>query len=68
MPHRRMLAQIEDELIHAKRSLSFWHEQKSFLAETPHLQQYAEQQVKLREAEVEQLGELQESLARVEDA
>jgi len=67
MPRSRMLSQIDDELMHAKRSLSFWHEQLVFLADTP-MRQYAERQVKLREAEIKQLVDVQESLAGAKDA
>lgn len=67
MPRNRMLSQIDDELIHAKRSLAFWHEQMAFLADTP-MRQYAERQVKLREAEIRQLVDVQESLAGMKDA
>ena len=66
MPRSRMLARIDDELVQAKKSLAFWHQQKSFLAETS-LHDYADQIVKLRENDVKQLVEVQEALARAKN-
>jgi hypothetical protein len=62
MPRNRMLSQFDDELVLAKRSLAFWCEQEAFLTDTE-LFDYAKGMVRLREAEIKQMIDVQELLA-----
>ena len=62
MLRNRMLSRLDDELVLAKQSPAHWHEEKTLLAEIP-LRDCAARIVKLREAEIQQLIEVQEALA-----
>jgi hypothetical protein len=57
-----MLHRLDDELVLAKQSLAHWCEEKNILAETE-LRDCAARMVKLREAEIQQIIEVQEHLA-----
>jgi hypothetical protein len=61
MPRNRMVLQIDDELVLAKHALAFWREQKTILADT-HLREHAATMVRLREAEIQQMIAVRESL------
>ena len=61
MPRNRLLAQIEDELVHAHESLKFWRDQILLLSETEY-QVGAELHVLQHEAEISRLLKAQEIL------
>lgn len=61
MPRNRLLAQIEDELVHAHASLKFWRDQMLLLSDTDY-QVGAARQVMHREAEIARLLDAQEIL------
>lgn len=61
MPRNRLLAQIDEELLHARGSLKFWRDQLLLLAGTEY-QSAARRQVIHRETEINQLLETQELL------
>ena len=61
MPRNRLLAQIEDELVHAHASLKFWRDQILLLSDTEY-QVEAKRQVMHRETEIKRLLQAQETL------
>lgn len=61
MPRNRLLARIDDELLHARESLKFWRDQMLLLADTDY-QVAAQRQVMHREAEISRLLETQEMI------
>ncbi|MCL6739876.1 hypothetical protein LZ518_01815 [Sphingomonas sp. RB56-2] len=61
MPIDRLLARIDDELIHARKSLKFWRDQL-LLIENGDYQAAAKNQVKHRETDISQLLSLHELL------
>ena len=61
MPRGRMLAQIDDELVLAKKALIFWREQ-TLLADAP-LRDCAHAAIKAHEDCIKRLVEIQEALA-----
>ncbi|HTG79868.1 MAG TPA: hypothetical protein VL553_09740 [Sphingomicrobium sp.] len=65
MPRNRLLAQIDEELLHARESLKFWRDQMILLDHTDY-QVAAKRQVMHREAEIERLLEAQETLLTIE--
>ena len=64
MPRNRLLAQIEDELVHAHGSLKFWRDQILLLSDTEY-QVGAELHVLRHEAEIKRLLKAQEVLHNV---
>lgn len=64
MPRNRLLARIDDELIHARDSLKFWRDQMLLLSDTDY-QIAAKRQVMHREAEINRLLETQEMLQSI---
>jgi len=65
MPRNRLLAQIDEELVQARVSLTFWQAQTLLLTEMPPLLAHAERQVAFREAEIKQLLEAHELLSGI---
>ena len=61
MPRDRLLAQIDEELVHAHASLKFWRDQ-ALLLDRSEYQSVAQRQVPHREALIEQLLEAHEML------
>lgn len=61
MPRNRLLAQIDDELVHARASMKFWREQLLMLTGSQ-FEVAAKRQVMNREADIQRLLEIQEML------
>ena len=66
MPRNRFLAQIDSELIQAKKSLVFWRDQVLLFPDAQ-LQECAKAQVAAYEKVVAQLIAVQEKLLSMED-
>lgn len=67
MPGNKLIAQIEDELVHSQASLAFWRDQATLLAHTD-FQVTAKRQVMHREAEIKRLLEAKEALLEMRHA
>jgi hypothetical protein len=65
MPRNRLLAQIDEELVHARESLKFWRDQM-LLLDSKDFQAAAKRQVKHREYAIKHLLEAQESIHRID--
>ena len=61
MPRNRLLARIDEELLQARESLRFWHEQM-LLIDSSEFQVAVKRQVMHREADIKRLLETQEIL------
>jgi hypothetical protein len=61
MPRNRLLAQIDEELVHARDSLKFWRDQMLLLTDTE-FEATAKSQVEQREREIQRLLDAQERL------
>ena len=61
MPRNRLLAQIDEELLHAHGSLKFWRDQL-LLIDCTDFHVTAKRQIMYREADISRLLEAQEKL------
>ena len=64
MPRNRLIAQIDEELANASRSLKFWRDQSMALAESRY-HPTVRRELMYREAEIKRLLETQELLQEV---
>ena len=67
MPRHRLLAQIDDEMVHSKASLKYWRGELLLLAGTG-LEACVKRQIAFREREAGELLDVQEHLISMTDA